>query len=183
MSEIKEDKVIEVVKDTKKKGSSLISRIIVVLLIVIGGAIYINHAESTSYNDEDVQIWTEERLSKEDSLEYAILDVSVVEEDEVLNKWYKQNVKKEGLSAMNHKGFTYFMVSGGTKTIPGFAIQLFDIKEGKREVYVGYNILSPEETQTKNENKLPHMIVRIKETEKPIRERLISDEKKSEESK
>lgn len=170
-------------KDSKKNRISLISRVAGIVVILLVGTLYMKNADSTSYKDENVQIWTEERLSKEHKMEYAVLDISVIEEDESLNKWYEKNVKKVGLSTMNHDGFTYFMVSGGLKKTPGFAIQLFDVKEGKHEVYVGYNVLSPEETQTKNENKLPHMIIRIKETEKPIRERVISDDERVEKNK
>lgn len=125
-----------------------------------------------SYSDKT---WEEEQFNTLKPVTSTLMDKSLLEVDTELGEWYDAHIEKEGVHTKTKEEFTYVLVSGGVSEEERL-MQLFDVKEGRDEVVIGYNFLNPDDIGVAISDDIPNMIIRIAATDLPIVGRNIEEE-------
>lgn len=136
-------------------------------------------AEEQHQGFVDAEIWTAERLYKEDVIEYVLVDNGILKVNDSISKWVNEHVETKGVYATEEEDFTYVMISTGEDR-ENKAIQLYDVREGKSEVYVGFDVLTVDEEQTvsfdksNEEHPIAFMLIRFDAVNKPITDVIVT---------
>lgn len=173
--ELLEEAHLENQKKKKRHGKKWVVALGTVAILsagLYGYRVMQENSPIPSYSDAT---WEEEQFDTLKPVSSTLMDKSLLEVDTELGEWYESNIESEGVHTKTKGEFTYILVSGGVSEEERL-MQLFDVKEGRKEVIVGYNYLNPEEIGVAISDDVPNMILRIKATELPIVGRNIEEE-------
>lgn len=146
-------------------------------LLILGLMIPVSEGEDTvTVGNNKVIEWTEDRLYKEEVIEYSLVDNGILEFEDELKSFVEEKASDKGVYSHTEGEHTYILISAGEDAAKE-AIQLYDVRADEGHLYVGYTFfeheqeLSPTETDGVN-----YMLIRLDATDRIVEGRMIQEE-------
>lgn len=161
-------------RGTLKRNVILFGRVCTVIgLVMLGLGLRREHV----INEKDT--WPEETLYSKEEMSYTMLDDGVLDTDADLKAWTEEHEKTDGVSMYSNKDYTYAMISTGKSKEKSDAIQLYDVRSDKKNVYVGYNLVDVQSKSKEEDSSIRLMLIQFKRTDKEVVGKLILEKPKT----
>lgn len=151
---MKDKKKEDIRKNVNVVGKTTISLLLVAISIVF---IFSNKSnKSTNLKDNEITLETFEKLSP---LDFVIMDMGIIEQDEKLERFVQENKGTFGLHVYKDEESedTYAFISGEEGMEP-LAFMLYGVAQQNNEVVIGYNFV---EASQDFQDEIPTMLLKL----------------------